>query len=215
MKGRDHHDRNYMRAAASAGHQQDKETAPCPRTVQDGPIIHGTTAAGSIMACWPGLGPCPSSGRRSWCLQGSFAFPERRDPAVMDQSRASPHPDLGRRAIKGTLLFVVALWLLIFVPAGSLTYWQGWLFWANFSIWAAAGAWYFLKRDPALVQRRLRAGPAAEREPAQKRIQLFLSVVMCALFVVSALDQRLGWSAVSWLVVIAGNILVAIGYLLV
>src|SRR5262245_414223 len=79
---------------------------------------------------------------------------------IMDQSRASPNADLERRAIRGTLLFIVALWLLIFLPAGTLAYWQGWLFWAQFSIWSAAGAWYFLKRDPALVQRRLRAGPA-------------------------------------------------------
>jgi hypothetical protein len=35
----------------------------------------------------------------------------------MNQSRTSPDTDLARRAIKGTLFFVVALWLLIFVPA--------------------------------------------------------------------------------------------------
>ena len=131
----------------------------------------------------------------------------------MRETRAIP--DLGRRAAKGTILFAGALWLLIFVPAGALAYWQGWLFWAHFSLWSAAGAWYFLKRDPALVQRRLRAGPAAEREPAQKRIQLFLMIVMCALFVVSALDFRFAWSAMPWPIVIAGNLLVAGGYLFI
>jgi protein-S-isoprenylcysteine O-methyltransferase Ste14 len=130
----------------------------------------------------------------------------------MDQNRVSTSADLGRRATEGTLLFIVALWLLIFLPAGSLAYWQGWLFWAHFSIWSAAGAWYFVKHDPALVQRRLRAGPGAEREPAQKRIQLFLTIVMCALFVVSALDHRFGWSGVPRAIVIAGNLLVAVGY---
>src|SRR5262245_48647559 len=101
--------------------------------------------------------------------------------ADMDRSHSSLSTDLGSRAIRGTLLFLVSLWLLIFLPAGSLAYWQGWLFWVHFSVWSAAGTWYFLERDPALVQRRLRAGPAAEREPAQKRIQLFLATVMCAL----------------------------------
>jgi protein-S-isoprenylcysteine O-methyltransferase Ste14 len=133
----------------------------------------------------------------------------------MNQGRKSPDADLARRAIKGTLFFVVALWLLIFVPAGSLAYWQGWLFWVHFTLWSIAGGWYFLKRDPALVQRRLRAGPAAEKEPAQKRIQLVLAVVICALFVVSALDHRFGWSAPSWPVVLAGNLLTAAGYLFV
>jgi protein-S-isoprenylcysteine O-methyltransferase Ste14 len=131
----------------------------------------------------------------------------------MDQVHASV--DLARRARKGTLLFVVALWLLMFVPAGSLAYWQGWLLWAHFSIWSAVGTWYFLARDPALVERRLRAGPVAEREPAQKRIQLFLCIVICALFVVSALDDRFGWAPASWPVAVAGNILVAIGYFFV
>lgn len=133
----------------------------------------------------------------------------------MDQGRTSPDADLARRVVKGTLLFIAVLWLLIFLPAGSLAYWQGWLLWAHFTLWSAAGGWYFLKRDPALVQRRLRAGPAAEKEPAQKRIQLVLAVVMCALLVMSALDYRFGWSDASWPVVIVGNLLVAVGYLLV
>jgi protein-S-isoprenylcysteine O-methyltransferase Ste14 len=133
----------------------------------------------------------------------------------MDQRRASPSAGLGRRAIKGTILFVLALWLLIFLPAGSVAYWQGWLFWAHFSLWSAAGTCYFLKRDPALVQRRLRSGPGAEREPAQRRIQLFLSIVMCSLFVLSALDHRFGWSGMPWLIAIAGNVLIAAGYFLI
>ncbi|MBO0765720.1 MAG: isoprenylcysteine carboxylmethyltransferase family protein [Hyphomicrobiaceae bacterium] len=132
-----------------------------------------------------------------------------------DQGRASPGAGLAKRATKGTLFFVGALWLLIFLPAGSLAYWQGWLFWAHFALWSGAAGWYFLQRDPALVQRRLRAGPAAEKEPTQKRIQLALAIVFCALFVVSALDGRFGWSAASWPVVLAGNLLVAAGYLFV
>jgi protein-S-isoprenylcysteine O-methyltransferase Ste14 len=131
----------------------------------------------------------------------------------MDERAASA--DLGRRAYKATLLFAVAVWLLVFVPAGSLAYWQGWLFWTQLTAWSVAGTWYFLKRNPALVERRLRAGPAAEHDPVQKRIQLFMAIALCAIFVVSGLDHGLGWSATSWPVAIAGNILVAAGYLLV
>jgi protein-S-isoprenylcysteine O-methyltransferase Ste14 len=124
-----------------------------------------------------------------------------------------PSPDLRRRALRGTLLFAVALWLLIFVPAGALNYGQGWLLWAHFTAWTLGGTLYFLRRDPALVERRLRAGPAAETEPAQKRIQLFASIAICALFVMSALDYRLGWSAVPAGAVLVGHALVAVGYL--
>jgi protein-S-isoprenylcysteine O-methyltransferase Ste14 len=119
---------------------------------------------------------------------------------------------LSRRAFAATAKFLVALGLFIFVPAGSIRYWQGWLLWSNFALWCVAFTPYFLKHDPALLERRLRAGPAAEREPTQKRIQLFASIFVCALFVVSALDYRLGWSTVPTSVVLIGNVLVAAGF---
>jgi protein-S-isoprenylcysteine O-methyltransferase Ste14 len=119
---------------------------------------------------------------------------------------------LSRRAFAATAKFLVVLGLLIFLPAGSIYYWQGWLFWSNFALWCVAFTPYFLKHDPALLERRLRAGPAAEREPTQKRIQLFASIFVCALFVVSALDYRMGWSTVPVGVVLIGNILVAAGF---
>ena len=72
---------------------------------------------------------------------------------------------------------------------------------------------YFLKRDPALVERRLNAGPGAEREASQKPIQLAASVVFGATFVVSALDYRFGWSDVPESAVAAGNALVVLGFL--
>jgi protein-S-isoprenylcysteine O-methyltransferase Ste14 len=131
----------------------------------------------------------------------------------MDHAHADA--ELRRRALRGTLLFAAALWALVFLPAGTLAYWQGWLFWAHFTFWSAAGGWYFLRRDPDLVRRRLRAGPGAETEPVQKRIQLFLSIVIVAVCLVSALDRRFGWSDVSWPLVIAANALVAAGFLVV
>ena len=120
---------------------------------------------------------------------------------------------LGRRALTGTLKFAVALAVLIFLPAGSLGYWQGWVFWANFCACVAAVTLYFLKRDPALVERRLNAGPGAEREARQKPIQLAAAVVFGATFVVSALDYRFGWSNVPGSAVAAGNALVVLGFL--
>src|SRR5262245_24128111 len=99
---------------------------------------------------------------------------------------------------------------MIFLSAGSIRYWQGWLFWVNFAVWCLAFNSYFLKHDRALVERRLRAGPAAEREPMQKRIQLFASIFVGAIFIVSALDYRMGWSNVPTGTVLIGNLLVAI-----
>ena len=122
---------------------------------------------------------------------------------------------LSRRAFTATAKFLVVLALLIFLPAGSIRYWQGWLFWVNFAVWCFAFTPYFLKHDPALLERRLRAGPAAEREPTQKRIQTFASIFVSAIFVVSAFDYRMDWSSVPTSVVVFGNVLVAIGFWLI
>jgi len=122
---------------------------------------------------------------------------------------------LARQAITGTIWFLLVLGLLIFLPAGSLRYWQGWLLWVNFTIWCAVYTLYFLRHDPALLARRLRAGPTAEREPTQKRIQLFASIFVCAIFVVSALDDRMAWSSVPNTAVAIGNATVAAGFFLI
>jgi protein-S-isoprenylcysteine O-methyltransferase Ste14 len=124
-------------------------------------------------------------------------------------------PDLGRRAAEANAKFLVALAVMVFLVAGTLAYWQGWLFIANFAAWSAGSSVYFYHRDPALLEKRMRAGPAAETEPVQKRIQLFTSVVMIALIIVSVLDCRFGWSAVPVWAIIVGNLLISAGFLFV
>lgn len=119
---------------------------------------------------------------------------------------------LGQRAFTATAMFLLVLAVVIFATSGSIRYWQGWLFLINFAAWSVAFTLYFLKHDPALLERRLRAGPAAESEPLQKRILLFTSICICAIFGVPALDYRMGWSDVPTVVVAIGNVLVAVGF---
>ena len=122
-------------------------------------------------------------------------------------------PSLAARAWRGLLQFLAFMALLIFLPAWSLAYWQGWLYWCVFTACCAAMTAILLRRDPALVERRLNVGPNAEREPAQKRIQLFAGVGVCAIFVVSALDHGLGWSDPPTSIVVAGEFLTVAGFL--
>jgi protein-S-isoprenylcysteine O-methyltransferase Ste14 len=105
--------------------------------------------------------------------------------------------------------------VLIFLPAWSLDYWQAWLFLAVFVASLAACNAYFLRHDPALVRRRLRVGPTAERDPAQKRIQALASVMLSALFIVSALDHRFGWSRPPDWAAMLGDLGVVAGLLLI
>jgi protein-S-isoprenylcysteine O-methyltransferase Ste14 len=72
---------------------------------------------------------------------------------------------------------------------------------------------YFLRRDPELVRRRLRVGPTAEREAAQKWIQAVASLMLVALFILSALDHRFGWSDLPGWVAVLGDVAVIAGLL--
>jgi protein-S-isoprenylcysteine O-methyltransferase Ste14 len=112
----------------------------------------------------------------------------------------------------GFFLLVVVMGLLLFVPAGTVAYWQGWLFLAVFIGASLVVTLYLARYDPALLQRRQTAGPTVERERSQKIIMTLASIGFAALLVVPALDHRLGWSNASPAVVILGNVLVAVGF---
>ncbi len=104
---------------------------------------------------------------------------------------------------------------LLFIPAGTLAYWQAWAFMAVFVGASAAITAYLAIKDPALLERRMRAGPMAEKEPTQKIIMLLAMTGFVALFVFPAVDYRFGWSSVPPHVSLAGDALIAFGFLLV
>jgi len=122
---------------------------------------------------------------------------------------------LHRRAFGGLLFLVAALAALLFIPAGTFDYWQGWTFLAVYAATSLAITVHLMKNDPKLLERRMRGGPMAEKEPAQKIIMLFASVGFIALIVVPALDHRFGWSHMPAKVALAGDGLVVLGWLVI
>ena len=121
---------------------------------------------------------------------------------------------LTKRAWTGVLWWQIALAALIFGPASSLTYWQGWLCWLVYLAGTLTITRYFLRHDPALIERRLKAGPTAERRSSQKLIQLLAAIAICAVFIVSAFDHRFHWSSVPLPFVLAGAALVVVGFMI-
>jgi protein-S-isoprenylcysteine O-methyltransferase Ste14 len=65
------------------------------------------------------------------------------------------------------------------------------------------------------LERRVEAGPLAERQAAQKLLQLIAGLAFVGIFVVAGLDHRLGWTRVAMSTTIVGNLLVAVGLLIV
>lgn len=119
------------------------------------------------------------------------------------------------RALRLSIYGFLAMAALLFVPAGSLDYWQAYVFMAVFVGGSAAITVYLAIKDPKLLERRMNVGPTAEKQPTQKIIMVFALLGFIALLVVPALDRRFMWSSVPPWVSVIGDILVALGFLLV
>jgi protein-S-isoprenylcysteine O-methyltransferase Ste14 len=112
----------------------------------------------------------------------------------------------------GTLLVMAAAFLL---SAGTLRYSQAWIFLAVFGVFSVAITLYLMKKDPGLLERRVRGGPTAEKETSQKIIQSLTAVAFIAMLVVPGLDHRFAWSKVPLYAEVAGDALVALAFIII
>jgi len=119
---------------------------------------------------------------------------------------------LNARAWSSLVLLAAAMAALIFIPARTVHYWQAWVYLSIFFAAATLTTAYLMRADPALLERRMKGGPTAEKRAAQKVIMTATSLAFAALLVVPALDHYYGWSGVPLYGVVAGDILVAVGF---
>lgn len=113
--------------------------------------------------------------------------------STMPANSAIPH--LAAK-VAGRFVVMVALVIaIIFLPAGTVRWWQGWAFLAAYIGFAIAAFLFFLKADPQIVRRRFEA---KEPVPEQRQIIRFGAVLLVALFTLPGFDHRLGWSR-AWL----------------
>lgn len=120
---------------------------------------------------------------------------------------------LHRKSFISLAFLLLGMALLLFGPAGTLRYWQAWLFLSIYFAVSLALTLYLIRNDPALLERRMRGGPFAEREPTQKIIMSLASVGFIALLVLPAADHRFGWSQMSPRMAVAGDLLILLGWL--
>jgi protein-S-isoprenylcysteine O-methyltransferase Ste14 len=115
------------------------------------------------------------------------------------------------RAALGTIVGYVFFFAIIFVPAWTLDYWQGWVFFVTLSLSTTLVTIYMARYDTKLLESRLRMGPTAEKTLAQKIITAFGSVIFVG-FIIMVFDHRFGWSpAVPAALSIFGDVLAALG----
>jgi protein-S-isoprenylcysteine O-methyltransferase Ste14 len=123
--------------------------------------------------------------------------------------------EVTRKAMVGFMQLVIVIGLLVFAPAGTLRFVEGWVVLVLFFGSSLAITVYLARKDPALLARRTQAGPMAERERSQKVIQGLASVVFASTIFVPALDHRFLWSHAPMAAVIAGDTFIALGFFIV
>lgn len=122
---------------------------------------------------------------------------------------------IGRKVFLGFAQFIVGMCLLLFIPAGTFNYWQAWLLISLYLLASLFIGTYLWKHDRKLLERRLSAGPTVEKEKSQKIIMSFFFFLFFLSFLVPALDYRFAWSYVPTFWVLAGDLLVALGYFVI
>jgi protein-S-isoprenylcysteine O-methyltransferase Ste14 len=101
--------------------------------------------------------------------------------------------------------------LTLFWLAGTIHYWQAWVFFGMFVGLSVLFTAYAAVRSPEVLRRRMNAGPLHESRPVQKIVSAGVVLAFFALLVVSALDHRFGWSDVPTALVLIGNLIAAVG----
>jgi protein-S-isoprenylcysteine O-methyltransferase Ste14 len=120
-----------------------------------------------------------------------------------------------RKALFGLFWLMVILGLLLFVSAGTLKFWQAWVYLFIFGGSSFLITIFLMKRDMELLKRRLRGGAVAEKERNQKIIQTFARFIFIGVLLLSGFDHRFNWSDVPIYLVIVGEIFVVLGFLIV
>ena len=94
------------------------------------------------------------------------------------------------RAIGKFIAGVLLLALLLFLPAWSLRYWNGWLFLGILFVPMFLAGIVMMIRNPALLEKRLNA---KEKESEQKTVIVLSGLMFLAAFILAGLNYRFGW----------------------
>jgi len=113
----------------------------------------------------------------------------------------------GTRFILSLLIVVI----ILFIPAGSLSYWNGWLYLTALFVPMLFALIYLIIKDPVLLQKRMNI---KEKDEAQKRYVKVSIIFLIITFIIPGLDYRFKWSDVpQWLVILAAIVMV-LGYIM-
>ena len=107
------------------------------------------------------------------------------------------------------LIGIPILVLTLFLPAGTLSYWEAWLYLAVLLIPMSIVMIYFVKTAPEFLVRRMKF---KEKEGTQRRIISLALIPFLLQFILPGIDKRFGWSNLPVMIVILADVVVMTGY---
>ena len=115
------------------------------------------------------------------------------------------------QAIVKFTLGVLIIGLLLFIPANTINYWNGWLFMGLLFIPMFIAGVVMMVKSPNLLRKRLNA---KEKENEQKQVILFSGLMFLSGFIIAGLNYRYNWTTIPNFVVIISSVMFILAYIL-
>ena len=115
------------------------------------------------------------------------------------------------QAIVKFLFGLILFALLLFVPAGTISFWNGWLLIVVLFVPMFAAGIVMMIKNPKLLEKRLNA---KEKEQEQKAVVLLSGLMFLAAFIVAGLNFRFSWIVIQNWVVILGTVIFLLAYVM-
>lgn len=115
-----------------------------------------------------------------------------------------------KKAYLVPIIIMIVMGIVLFLPAGTLRFWQGWIYWLGFSIVTFFITAYFLKKSPELLSRRMKY---KEKDTTKKPPAIYNLFFLC--YIIPGIDFHFHWSSVPVWIVIISNVIVLLGYIFI
>jgi len=108
------------------------------------------------------------------------------------------------------IVLMIVMWVILFIPAGTVKFWEAWILWSGFSLITVFIGVYFAKKNPELLARRTKV----KEEGIYKKPPAIFKLYYLG-FIMPGIDFRFHWSNVPVWLVIVSNILVFGAYIFI
>ena len=115
------------------------------------------------------------------------------------------------QALSKFLIGLIIICILLFIPAGTINYPNGWLFIALLFIPMFFAGIIMLFKSPDLLRRRLNA---KEEEDEQKTVILLSGIIFLLAFILAGLNFRFGWFKLPTIIIIIASVIFLLAYIM-